>query len=141
MKKALTAAVLSSVLVLGLASSALAVHATETAETPQVAKGASKIPITGSVRERGYYGKDKDSVGGTGYDSRVKLGVGTQAPVVPTGQWHVEGEVVGRGGIENTGVTGYDSRGQLGWGIHKSKNPGQTTGSIKLEKQQRHKRH
>ena len=77
MKKTLAAA-LSSVLVLGLATSALAVHETDTAEQAVVAKGASKATITGNVRERGVYDKweaTEDSAARNYYDSRVQLGV------------------------------------------------------------------
>jgi len=78
MKKTLTAAALSSVLVLGLASAALAVHETGPAETPTVAKGTSKVTLDGTVRERGTYRKSTvgtDTPGQTGYDNRVQLGV------------------------------------------------------------------
>lgn len=81
MKKTLTAAALSSVMVLGLAASALAVDATKPAEQAMVTKGASKVTLDGSVRERGTYRKStvaSDSPGQTGYDNRVQLGVAAQ---------------------------------------------------------------
>lgn len=76
MKKTFAAAALSSVLVLGLAGVAVSAEAPTT--TGVVAKGASKLTMDGSVRERGMYDKDnftKDTPGRTGYDSRVQLGV------------------------------------------------------------------
>jgi hypothetical protein len=94
MKKTLTAAALSSMLVLGLAAQALAVHDTAPAETPTVAKGTSKITLDGSVRERGYYNKSTNttdqSPGATGYDGRVQLGVNAQVSAQATGYVQLE---------------------------------------------------
>lgn len=93
MKKTLTAAALSSALVLGLASAAFAVHATDTAEQAVVAKGASKITIDGSVRERGYYNKSSvatDAPGSTGYDGRVQLGINAKVSDQATGYIQLE---------------------------------------------------
>ncbi len=96
MKKTLTAAALSSLLVLGLASSALALHATETAEQPIVTKGTTKVTIDGNVRERGYYDRDlanpevAGSNGKSGYDSRVQLGVKAQVSPEATGYVKLE---------------------------------------------------
>lgn len=94
MKKTLTAAALSSMLVLGLAAQALAVHDTAPAETPTVAKGASKITLDGSVRERGYYNKSTNttdqSPGATGYDGRVQLGVNAKVSDQATGYVQLE---------------------------------------------------
>lgn len=78
MKKTLTAAALSAVMVLGLASSALAVHATDTAEEPMVVAGPSKVTVDGGVRLRGAYNKadpTPDSTADTYYETRVQLGV------------------------------------------------------------------
>lgn len=94
MKKTLTAAALSSMLVLGLAAQALAVHDTAPAETPTVAKGTSKITLDGSVRERGYYNKSTNttdqSPGATGYDGRVQLGVNAKVSDQATGYVQLE---------------------------------------------------
>ena len=93
MKKTLTAAALSSLMVLGLATSALALHETETSETPTVAKGASKITIDGSVRERGMYDRNNaadDAPGVSLYDSRIQLGVNAQVSEQATGYIRLE---------------------------------------------------
>lgn len=93
MKKTLTAAALSSVLVLGLASSAFAVHATQTAETPTVAKGDTKVSLDGNVRVRGYYNKSvatQDTPGSTGYDTKVQLGTKAQVSDQATGYVKLE---------------------------------------------------
>ncbi|MDD5760301.1 MAG: alginate export family protein [Desulfobulbaceae bacterium] len=77
MKKTLTAAALSSVLVLGLAAVSQAADTT----TGVVAAGATKVTIDGSVRERGVTESSsaaKDAAGKTGYDNRVQLGVNAQ---------------------------------------------------------------
>lgn len=93
MKKTLTAAALSSLMVLGLATSALAIHATDTAEQPMVVKGNTKVTVDGSVRERGFYDKAnavENRNGNTGYDSRVQLGVNAQVSDQASGYVRLE---------------------------------------------------
>lgn len=100
MKKTIAAAALSSMLVLGLASSALALHDTATAETPTVVKGTSKITLDGTVRQRGYYDRDNwnesvdgagaHSPGRSGYDTRVQLGVQAKVSDQATGYVKLE---------------------------------------------------
>ena len=122
MKKTLTAAAVSSALVLGLASSALALHDTATAETATVVKGTSKVTIDGSVRERGYYRKDNitgptgdNDRSATAYDSRIQLGVNAKVSDTATGYLQLEsgqnnGDVdqwgtgmIANGGLSNGG--------------------------------------
>lgn len=126
MKKTLTAAALSSVLVLGMASAALAIHETQTAETatPAVAKGASKITIDGNVRERGVYENPesitKDEAGRSYYDSRVQLGVNAQVSDQATGYMKLE-----------TGTGNNDTQ---TWGSNSATTPtALTTGGDKLD--------
>ncbi len=114
MKKTLTAAALSSVLVLGLAASALALDATQTAETATVTKGASKITLDGSVRERGYYDRDnwKDDDSGLGapgrsaYDSRVQLGVSAKVSDQATGYVKLESGNDSNSDVDTWGLDG-----------------------------------
>jgi hypothetical protein len=90
MKKTLAAAALSSVMVLGLAASGFAADDTTTGV---VTKGASKITLDGSVRERGMYDKNSAVDGSqsrTAYDSRVQLGVNAQVSDQATGYVKLE---------------------------------------------------
>ena len=77
MKKLLTTAALSSVLIMGGATAALATHAEIPAEAPGVVAMGAKVQIDGSVRARGTINKDtvKDSAESTFYDLRARLGV------------------------------------------------------------------
>jgi len=77
MKKLLTTAALSGVLILGGATAALATHAEIPAEAPGVVAMGAKVQIDGSVRVRGTINKDtvKDSANSTFYDGRARLGV------------------------------------------------------------------
>jgi hypothetical protein len=93
MKKTLTTAALSSVLVLGMASAAMAIHTTEPAETAVVGAGMTKITLNGSVRMRGMINKNnsaEDSAATTSYDSRVRLGVKAQVSPQATGYFELE---------------------------------------------------
>jgi hypothetical protein len=93
MKKTLTAAALSSVFVLGLASSALAIHTTDTADQPVVAAGPSVITLDGDIRIRGAYDKNdptKDASGNSYYDERVQLGVKAKVSDEATGYVRLE---------------------------------------------------
>ena len=92
MKKTLTTAALSSVLILGMASAAMAVHATDAAETGVSAKGAAKVTIDGAIRMRGALETDKGSANYDGnkayHDGRVRLGV--KAVVAPGATGYVQ---------------------------------------------------
>ncbi|HFQ80325.1 MAG TPA: hypothetical protein ENK33_03020, partial [Desulfobacterales bacterium] len=82
MKKTLSTAALSTVLVLGMAASALATHGTEPAQMAVSAAGQAKITLDGSIRERGRIQKtnsEKDSPNSSFYDGRIRLGVKAQA--------------------------------------------------------------
>ena len=122
MKKTLTAAALSSALVLGLASAAMAVHATDTAEQAVVAKGASKITLDGSVRERGAVESNsaaEDDANKTYYDSRVQLGVKAAVSEQATGYVQLEtnansGDTETWGNGDSAGLTsGGDKNGTM----------------------------
>ena len=92
MKKTMTVAALSSVLVLGVAASSFAAAAAATT-TGVVAKGASAITLDGSIRQRGMYDKDNplnDTPGRTGYDTRVQLGVQAKVSDQATGYLKLE---------------------------------------------------
>ncbi len=85
MKKTLTTAALSTVLVLGMAASALATHGTQPDQTAVSAAGAAKITLDGSIRERGRIQKTnsaKDSPNSSFYDGRIRLGIKAQAEKV-----------------------------------------------------------
>jgi len=91
MKKTLTAAALSSVLVLGLAAASQAADAAAT--TGVNAAGASKVTLDGSVRQRGAYEKiaaAKDATGHSYYDTRAQLGVAAQVSPEASGYLKLE---------------------------------------------------
>ncbi len=76
MKKLLTTAALSSVLIMGGATVALATHAEIPAETSGVVAMGGQVVLDGSIRVRGFADKrdNKDEPANTGYDARVRLG-------------------------------------------------------------------
>ncbi|MFW8602116.1 alginate export family protein [Desulfobacterota bacterium M19] len=83
MKKTLSTAALSTVLVLGMAASAFATHGTQPDQTSAVsAAGAAKITLDGSIRERGRMQKTdsvKDTPNSSFYDGRIRLGIKAHA--------------------------------------------------------------
>ncbi len=88
MKKTLSTAALSTVLVLGMAAGAMATHLTQADQTAVSSAGAAKITLDGSIRERGRIDKKttaKDSAASQYYDSRVRLGVKAQVSDQVTG--------------------------------------------------------
>ncbi|MDP2105180.1 MAG: alginate export family protein [Desulfobulbaceae bacterium] len=90
MKKTLTAAALSSVLVLGLA---VASQAADTTTTGVTAKGASVVTLDGNVRHRGTYRKSditKDRAGQSSYDSKIQLGTKAKVSDQATGYIKLE---------------------------------------------------
>ncbi len=131
MKKTLTAAAMSSLLVLGLATSALAIHETETAEEPMVVKGPSKITVDGNVRLRGYYDSDNwnddNTLGGpgrSGYDTRVQLGVMAKVSEQASGYIKLESG--------NTAANTGGNSDVYGWGNGMIGNDGLFTGGNKM---------
>jgi len=110
MRKKLTIAALSSVFVFGMATSALAIHMTETAEPGPVVSMAEKLTLDGQVRVRGYINKaddEKDSASAQGYDSRVQFGV--MANVAPGASAYIQLET--NSGSDDTYGWGDDGSG------------------------------
>ena len=113
MKKTVTVAALSSLLVLGLAVASQAADAATT--TPAVAAGASVITLDGSIRERGVhedimslsntFGNKATNTSQSGYDSRVQLGL--KAQVSPEASGYVKLET--GAGNSDTNTWGADT--------------------------------
>jgi hypothetical protein len=93
MKKTLSTVALSTVLVLGMAASAFALHETQASQTAVSAAGAANLTIDGSIRQRGLIQKSdavKDSASRSNYDGRVRLGVKAQVGDQVTGYVQLE---------------------------------------------------
>lgn len=117
MKKTLTA-VLSSMLILGMTTAAMAADPATT--TQPVPKGASQITLNGSVRVRGGYDNYTSataySSGASNYDGWVQLGVSAKVSEQASGYVKLEPGVYDyyTGATEYTGVSYDDSLMQLG---------------------------